>query len=77
MNVLVTGGAGFIGSNLVRLILAERPGGRVVNLDKLTYAGNAENLAELTGHSRHRFAAGTSAPAPGWPRSSRRSGSRR
>ena len=47
MNVLVTGGSGFIGSNLVRLLLAERPGWRVVNLDKLTYAGNPENLADL------------------------------
>ena len=49
MNVLVTGGSGFIGSNLVRLLLAERPGWRIVNLDKLTYAGNAENLADLEG----------------------------
>jgi len=55
MNVLVTGGCGFIGSNLVRLLLAERPGWRVVNLDKLTYAGNAENLADLRDHPRYRF----------------------
>ncbi len=55
MNVLVTGGCGFIGSNLVRLLLAERPGWRVVNLDKLTYAGNAESLADLRGHPRYRF----------------------
>jgi dTDP-glucose 4,6-dehydratase len=58
MNVLLTGGCGFIGSNLVRLILAERPGWRVVNLDKLTYAGNAENLADLEGHARYRFVRG-------------------
>jgi len=58
MNVLLTGGSGFIGSNLVRLVLAERPGWRVVNLDKLTYAGNAENLADLTGNSRYRFVRG-------------------
>ena len=58
MNVLLTGGCGFIGSNLVRLILAERPGWRVVNLDKLTYAGNAENLADLAGNSRYRFVLG-------------------
>ena len=58
MNVLLTGGCGFIGSNLVRLILAERPGWRVVNLDKLTYAGNAENLADLAAHPRYRFVRG-------------------
>jgi len=58
MNILLTGGSGFIGSNLVRLVLSERPGWRVVNLDKLTYAGNAENLADLTGNSRYRFVRG-------------------
>src|SRR5512141_507582 len=58
MNVLLTGGCGFIGSNLVRLVLAERPDWRVVNLDKLTYAGNAENLADLEGHPRYRFVRG-------------------
>jgi dTDP-glucose 4,6-dehydratase len=58
MNVLLTGGCGFIGSNLVRLILAERPGWRVVNLDKLTYAGNAENLADVEAGPRYRFVRG-------------------
>ncbi len=58
MNVLVTGGSGFIGSNLVRLLLEERPAWRVVNLDKLTYAGNAENLAGLESHPRYRFVRG-------------------
>ena len=58
MNVLVTGGSGFIGSNLIRLVVAVRPGWRVVNLDKLTYAGNPENLASLEGHPRYRFVAG-------------------
>ncbi len=58
MNVLITGGAGFIGSNLVRLVLAERPSWRVVNLDKLTYAGNAENLADLEQDRRYRFVRG-------------------
>ena len=58
MNLLLTGGAGFIGSNLVRLLLAERPGWRVVVLDKLTYAGNAENLADLEEDPRYRFVRG-------------------
>jgi hypothetical protein len=44
---LVTGGCGFIGSNLIRLILAERPDVRVVNVDALTYAGNVANLEGL------------------------------
>ena len=56
MNVLLTGGCGFIGSNLIRLLLAERPEWKVVNLDKLTYAGNLENLADL--ESRYRFVHG-------------------
>jgi len=58
MNVLITGGSGFIGSNLVRLVLTERPDWRVVNLDRLTYAGNAENLADLEGNPRYRFVRG-------------------
>ncbi len=58
MNVLVTGGCGFIGSNLVRLLVEERPDWRVVNLDKLTYAGNPENLAALAGAPRYRFVRG-------------------
>jgi dTDP-glucose 4,6-dehydratase len=58
VNVLLTGGCGFIGSNLVRLLLAERPGWRIVNLDKLTYAGNPENLADLEKDPRYRFVRG-------------------
>jgi dTDP-glucose 4,6-dehydratase len=58
MNVLVTGGCGFIGSNLVRLLLAERPDWRIVNLDKLTYAGNAESLADIEGNPRYAFVRG-------------------
>ena len=55
MKILVTGGAGFIGSNFVFYMLESYPGCRIVNVDKLTYAGNMENLASLEGDSRHRF----------------------
>ncbi|MFW6200203.1 MAG: dTDP-glucose 4,6-dehydratase [Gemmatimonadota bacterium] len=64
MKLLVTGGSGFIGSNLVRHVLAERPGWSVVNLDLLTYAGNPENLADVAeehgpeGTGRYRFVHG-------------------
>ena len=47
--ILVTGGAGFIGSNFIRFILREHPDWRVINLDKLTYAGNLANLADVEG----------------------------
>jgi dTDP-glucose 4,6-dehydratase len=52
--IVVTGGAGFIGSNFVRLALSSTPG-RVVVADALTYAGNLESLAELEGHPRYAF----------------------
>ena len=55
--LLVTGGAGFIGSNFVLRAVREH-GMRVVNLDKLTYAGNLENLASLEGDARHVFVKG-------------------
>jgi dTDP-glucose 4,6-dehydratase len=58
MNLLVTGGSGFIGSNLIRLILRERPGDRVVNLDNLSYAGSGRNLDDLAGEPRYRFVHG-------------------
>ena len=53
--ILVTGGAGFIGSNFVRFVLDARPGWRVVNLDALTYAGNRESLRDLEGGGRYEF----------------------
>ena len=56
--ILVTGGCGFIGSSFVRTVLEERPGWEVVNLDKLTYAGRLENLADVAGDPRYRFVKG-------------------
>lgn len=56
--LLVTGGAGFIGSNVVRFVLRERPGWRVVNLDLLTYSGNPANLTGLEHEPRYRFVKG-------------------
>src|SRR6478752_6656411 len=61
MKLLVTGGAGFIGSAFVRLSLSGMPGDestRIVNLDKLTYAGNLANLAPVAGNPRYRFVHG-------------------
>ncbi len=58
MNVLVTGGAGFIGSNFVRHALAAHPDWRVTTLDKLTYAGRLENLKGVIDHPRHEFVKG-------------------
>jgi dTDP-glucose 4,6-dehydratase len=53
--LLVTGGAGFIGSAFVRLSLATEPSTHIVNLDKLTYAGNLENLDPVAGDKHYRF----------------------
>lgn len=58
MNLLVTGGAGFIGSHFVRHWLSENPSGRITTFDKLTYAGNLDNLRDVLGSSRHRFVQG-------------------
>ena len=58
IKILVTGGAGFIGSNFVRMVLCEHRDYFVVNLDKLTYAGNLENLAGFLEHPNHRFIKG-------------------
>lgn len=56
--ILVTGGMGFIGSNFIRHLLAVHVDVRVVNLDKLTYAGNPRNLADLAGNRRYIFVRG-------------------
>ena len=58
MTLLVTGGAGFIGGNFVLDWLARPEAESVLNLDKLTYAGNLETLASLQGDVRHRFVQG-------------------
>jgi dTDP-glucose 4,6-dehydratase len=58
MNILVTGGAGFIGSNFVRYVLRTQAEARVINLDRLTYAGSLENLRELPDPERHSFIQG-------------------
>ena len=58
VNVLVTGGAGFIGSNFVRHAIATHPDWHVTTLDKLTYAGRLENLQNLLDHPRHTFVKG-------------------
>lgn len=61
--ILVTGGAGFIGSNFVRFWLREEPG-RLVNLDKLTYAGNLDSLADVLDDPRHIFVQGDICDGP-------------
>ncbi len=58
VEVLVTGGAGFIGSNFVRHALAAHPDWRVTTLDKLTYAGRLENLHDVVDDPRHQFVRG-------------------
>jgi dTDP-glucose 4,6-dehydratase len=58
MKLLVTGGAGFIGSTFIRLVLSDEQGVEVANLDKLTYAGNLDNLASVLRHPRYQFVRG-------------------
>jgi len=63
-NVLVTGGCGFIGANFVRLLLDEIADVKLVNLDKLTYAGNPQNLADIDADPRYTFVCGDICDAP-------------
>ena len=63
VEVLVTGGAGFIGSNFVRYALSQHQDWRVTTLDKLTYAGRRENLHDVMDHPRHTFVHGDIADA--------------
>jgi dTDP-glucose 4,6-dehydratase len=58
VRLLVAGGAGFIGSNFIRHVLRAHPDDSVVNFDKLTYAGNLQNLADLAGDPRYTFVHG-------------------
>lgn len=55
MNILVTGGAGFIGSNFVKYMLEEHPDYNIINLDALTYAGNLENLKDIVDDEKYTF----------------------
>jgi dTDP-glucose 4,6-dehydratase len=63
MKILVTGGAGFMGSNFIKHILKKHPDWQVVNLDKLTYAGNLENLKEIEKNGGYSFVKGDIANA--------------
>lgn len=58
MRLLITGGAGFIGSNFIRHILKKYPAYKIINLDKLTYAGNLENLLDVKGNRNYTFVKG-------------------
>lgn len=58
MKILITGGAGFIGSNFIHYVLEKYPDYQVINLDKLTYAGNLDNLRSVGSNPRYRFIKG-------------------
>lgn len=57
-NILVTGGCGFIGANFIKVARATLPDVRIINLDKLTYAGNLTNLSEIPEDKQYRFVLG-------------------
>lgn len=58
MRILITGGAGFMGSNFIKYILKKYPKWQLINLDKLTYAGNLDNLKDVFKHKNYRFVKG-------------------
>ena len=58
MRLFITGGAGFIGSNFIRHLLADYPNYQVINFDKLTYAGNLDNLSDVAGQKNYSFVRG-------------------
>jgi len=58
MNILITGGAGFIGSHVVRLFVEKYPNYHIYNLDALTYAGNLENLSDIENNPNYTFIKG-------------------
>ena len=58
MKLIITGGAGFIGSHVVRLFVTKYPGYQIINLDALTYAGNLENLRDIENAPNYRFVKG-------------------
>jgi len=64
MKILVTGGAGFIGSNFIRYVLQVKTDLAIVNYDKLTYAGNLANLHSVAGHPHYQFVKGDICDAP-------------
>ena len=57
-NIIITGGAGFIGSHVVRLFVKKYRAYQIINLDKLTYAGNLENLRDIEDESNYHFEKG-------------------